>query len=610
MPPLTSHQQAAQAVVNSGPNPSNGGFLERLLPTAGGILGGIGGALIPGLGETGISEVGGAALGSSLGQQLENQLTGSTGSTLGAGAEGALGQLTGMGIGKAVGGVLGGIGKATAPAVETAEQAGVKQLNNYLSPFDPLTKYQNGVDARLNNKILRTGKTMQDLKVAGTPEAFQQAGDTITRHIDPRLKSALGADPLPVNDEARRVINQAVLNGDISPEAAVQADLGGHQMAVDPQQLFAEIKTLEKEARGSLRTNTQLTYDQSKALDAKAGTAANLRDVLFKQSGVNDRIASMKLTPQEEAQIMADSQDHPGVGKYIIDNINNSKTAPQLRSAMAPGVRADKLGTELLRAREGRMALQPGEEAPHTLEDPVQAALHLATAGPVGKVGAAAKLMGGIVPVVNKGAGLLDKLPFRGGAKVTGQVAAHLPSIGSSPTPEMASASMASGDTGANMNFSPLQNAQQNETGSVSPQEFRQAAVFAPQLLPVLQKAQQASVAQSALGGLQESFAGAGGGQGMGSGLLSTLTGLIPGTPAYQYQQQKLAVANAIAQATGQHPEAVLAMLPSLMQGGGAGAEQFGTLGSELGTLGQAGQVGVPSSVLGQIPPMALSASF
>lgn len=592
------------------PAQPQGNFLERLLPTAGGILGGIGGALIPGLGETGVGEIGGASLGSALGQKLQNSLTGSKNSTLGAGAEGALGQLTGMGIGKAVGGVLGGIGKATAPAIETAEQTNAKQLNNYLSSFDPLTKYQTGVDTRINNKILTTGKTMQDLGVNGTPEAFQQAGDIITKHIDPRLKSALGTDALPVDDQARKVINQAVLNGDISPEAGVRKNLANEQEAVDPQQLFGQIKALEQEARGPLRTNTQLTYDQSKALDAKATTAASLRDVLFKQSGVNERISSMKLSPQEEAQIMADTQDHPGVGKYIIDNINNSKTAPQLRSAMAPGVRADKLGTELLRAREGRMALQPGEEAPHILEDPVQAALHLATAGPVGKVGAAAKLMGGIVPVVNKGANLLDKLPFRGAAKGAGQVAAHLPSIGSSPTPEIAPTNITTGNTGANMDFSPLQNAQQNETGTVSPQEFRQAAVFAPQLLPVLQKAQQASVAQQALGGLQESFAGAGGGQGMGSGFLSRLSGLIPGTAAYQYEQQKLAVANAIAQATGQHPESVLAMLPSLMQGGGAGAEQFGTLGGELGTLGQAGQVGVPTSVLGQIPPMSLSASF
>jgi len=74
---------------------------EKLLPTAVGVLGGIGGALIPGLGETSVGEVGGYGFGQAAGQGLENLLTGKPWSqdVVKQGVEGA----ASAGIGKAIG---------------------------------------------------------------------------------------------------------------------------------------------------------------------------------------------------------------------------------------------------------------------------------------------------------------------------------------------------------------------------------------------------------------------------------------------------------------------------------------------------------------------------
>ncbi len=94
-----------------------GNFFTNLLPTAGGILGGIGGSfLAPGLGT-----VAGGATGAGFGKFLENLIEGRTGGELGEGiaGEAALGTLGGIGKGfQAIKGASGalrageGVGKA------------------------------------------------------------------------------------------------------------------------------------------------------------------------------------------------------------------------------------------------------------------------------------------------------------------------------------------------------------------------------------------------------------------------------------------------------------------------------------------------------------------
>lgn len=124
--------QQTPAQQPQGKTPS---WWERLLPTVGSVIGGVGGALIPGLGETGVGEIAGYSGGQAVGQGLENLLTGKPWSqdVAKAGIEGAVmggaGKVLGLGT-SALGGALKGYGTraeekvaADALAAKTAHEA-------------------------------------------------------------------------------------------------------------------------------------------------------------------------------------------------------------------------------------------------------------------------------------------------------------------------------------------------------------------------------------------------------------------------------------------------------------------------------------------------------
>lgn len=108
--PQATPQQSQQPV-----QPKSNGFAD-LLPTIGGVVGGIGGAFIPVAGETGLGEIGGAAVGQAAGQGLEDLITGKPigADVAEAGVSGALGGATGVGVGKVAAGVLGKLGETEA----------------------------------------------------------------------------------------------------------------------------------------------------------------------------------------------------------------------------------------------------------------------------------------------------------------------------------------------------------------------------------------------------------------------------------------------------------------------------------------------------------------
>lgn len=138
------------------------------LPTVGGILGGVGGALIPGLGETGIGEVGGAAVGQTAGRALENLLTGQN-VTSGLPEEavgGAIGGGIGLGVGKVVGGLFSGLG-------EDLASGGLNMTKGQLAKFKQ--QYGQSVSQVLKNNGL-AGVNPESLE-EGISKLDQQYGN-------------------------------------------------------------------------------------------------------------------------------------------------------------------------------------------------------------------------------------------------------------------------------------------------------------------------------------------------------------------------------------------------------------------------------------------------
>jgi hypothetical protein len=153
-------------------------------------------------------------------------------------------------------------------------------------------------------------------------------------------------------------------------------------------------------------------------------------------------------------------------------------------------------------------------------------------------------------------------------APAAGSVAATAPNLGADP----AMMAAGGGTMGDNMNGQPMQangahsyqdlvNAMEAQA-VLAPSMGGGASSFLAQIAPQLQRNQ---LIQGELNGLPGAFANAGGAQGEG-GILSRISGLIPGTAAHTYQQQQAGAAQALAAQLGISPAAAAGLLPQLMQ--------------------------------------------
>lgn len=102
-------------------------------------------------------------------------------------------------------------------------------------------------------------------------------------------------------------------------------------------------------------------------------------------------------------------------------------------------------------------------------------------------------------------------------------------------------------------------------------------------LAPLVQKQQLGGQVASSL---LPAYAGAGGAQGMGGGLLSQISSLIPGTAANTYGRQQSATASTLAQLLGISPQEAMMLTPQLMQNPSSAAVPAGNINSILGTIG------------------------
>ena len=107
------------------------------------------------------------------------------------------------------------------------------------------------------------------------------------------------------------------------------------------------------------------------------------------------------------------------------------------------------------------------------------------------------------------------------------------------------------------------------------------AESFMTGVAPMLQKN---AALGSTLQGIPQAYGNAGGAQGM-SGILSRLSGLIPGTAAHTYNAEQQAAAAQLATTLGISSQAAQALLPQLMQSQGVAGQQQGVLSQLTGSL-------------------------
>lgn len=355
-----------------------GGFVERQLPTIGGIAGAVATSpaelldAVSGVGGTALN-IAGAAGGQALGQKIQNSLTGTKSSTAGAALAGAAGEVGG----RAVGGVLGKVGSKLAKPVDSAvaKVAEKKAAGAALDEAAPFANVAQGQDVKGSIDL------MKDLKMAPTPEGMKTAADLTTgQHgeFNNTLRQVLGGNggtPIKVNvgdylKTAKDAINDEPLLGAADARDGSGAKLLGSITKNKENGLFDGKGSLTQTADGN-KVLDSIQYHQGQAAKfAKAapGTegeaignvhkqaAKYLEDQLSKSAGADKAVAAHKLDPGDAADIaknVTDKGGSPSLAQHIIQTINDSSSVKDLRSAQAPFVKASQLADEAANYAKG-----------------------------------------------------------------------------------------------------------------------------------------------------------------------------------------------------------------------------------------------------------------
>jgi len=600
--------------------PSKGNWLTRLLPTAGGILGGIAGAAVPVLGETGVSEVAGASAGGALGQKLENLLTGTTGSTAAAGVENAIGGA----VGKVGGGALkAGLNKVVAPLAQkgsTALVAGqapgvTKNLATYLKETHGFTDL---------NKAGQMGELLTGSGEAGAGKAL--INKTVENNVLKNAPQQVGISDLiqaPLIGKGANVAKAAASEGDnLLNRFITENGLEDTQANAIRSKLGSFSNSLQQDINGNVNPLDALKYQR------KASNLASEKFQEYIDSGrsnstalsmaktynslsteLKDRIFSpggqdIALNPADKISLINDVKKYgnkinPKSVAALEQEINGATSLRDLRSIQDNWV-------ELSQALTKRADLANKNFGTST-SDLIKAALPTtaAVAGTGGRKGIAGAATGLITssPGADKaGASLLSKIEAGAKSPIAQKIlprAIMASSIGAANLPNIAEStgqgSSQQGAGGGMMGAGPTGMGQQSGQTGMQPQnplaDVYNTLMQAPglyadqlsQLAPILQKQQ---MAQGIVGNLGAAYQGAGGAQGLGGGLLSQLSALVPGTPANLYQRQQQAASASLAKLLGIDPEQAAQLTPTLTQNPQSAAVSQANLQNLVATLG------------------------
>jgi hypothetical protein len=151
--PVTGAPAYSSPSADSQPQ-QKGNWFTHLIPTALGTLGTIGGAFIPGLGETGVGEIAGGTAGQTAGQAIENWLEGNkidknlAGAALTGGVSAGVGKVVGLGTKAALGGLSKGAGTLSSKllAGQAPEGALSRTTADFLNKIHGVTNLSNGAE--------------------------------------------------------------------------------------------------------------------------------------------------------------------------------------------------------------------------------------------------------------------------------------------------------------------------------------------------------------------------------------------------------------------------------------------------------------------------------
>lgn len=639
MNPNNNYGPATQFALSSNPSYNSGlpqtsapqpSWWEKLLPTAGGVLGGVVG--IPGdLLSGGASSVAGAAAGGGIGKALENSLTGqNVGSgVLGSAALNAVGQGIGGAIGKGVGALA---GKVFAPLADTAatklvagQAPGVgKDLAEYISK---------------DNGIYNLGKAgqMADVLTGSSVGANENVDGraVINKFVENTLNNQ-GPKQIPVSDlmmapvkgkgaalaesvagdtnTLQKIITKNSLAG--TPQAnAIRQNIGG---IIDglPQDVGGNTDALS-----ALNMQRQVSKYASSAYDdyISAGRDATNKNLYNAYNSISQELKSrlnlgnITVSPEDKQALANDvikygSSVSPSAAKNVASEITGANNLGDVRNIESNWAQINGAIQKATDTANKNFGATSGDLARSTL--PTAGAV-MGIGGPKSMLGAAGGLatatrgldapLAATLGSAAKGlrSGIIQEiLPkiIRAGA-VAGF---NLPNdVASNPAGAATNTNQQGGATpqGATVN-----NGQANPTdqynqviatilhdAQTAPAAYggTQALSLLGQLAPQLLKNQVASTAVSNLGPAYNNAP---------TGLTGALESLIPGTAANAYQQQAGTTGAVVGQALGIPGQQAGGLIPQLLQGGNIAAQRQSALQQLIQSLGGGqSQFGLPT---------------
>lgn len=621
--------------ATSGAQPN---FLERMLPTAGGILGGLIGLPLNALDA--VSGVGGTALdaalaggGSTLGKLLENHLTGkgtgSAGSLIGAGAGGAIGQGAGEAVGAVGSGLLNSVGskalttgadmiqgQAAKGMLNDAEAAalqgkGITDLRQVPAVFNEVS----GSNGMLPNMVKSTfANSNQGVDISGL--------DKVANNLAAENGNLDSTSIKQINSALNTAVNNSV-PGDVTAVASKGAnplftyEPGSLKNAL-PENTFTQTQKLEQLANTAYKKGFdpfthQVTDPRNAGLyNVFKGMANHLENASFGGDNPIPLSQEMKTELLSSPQMANLTKINPKAATSYAQDIGNATNLQDLRPMQSLIVRANNAvsGTaakEGAQAGTNAMATARSVGAPISLalNHPVTALGSLALASPAADRAGASVLTKLAAPLSSK---TMNAVIAPGVSGALGVAAGNLKNDIAQPTGGSLLNTIPSGNNIEGSTMNPTTGLPSNNIfGSLLPgsgvsQAYEPLALQAlygmydPALLNGTVETNAANAAnnltkvQSAaaqLPELQSLFNQAGGAQGPVGGLLSTLSAKLFGGAAGTYGQQAQQILSQISKNTGIPSDELIA--PQLTQSPSSASSALTGIQSLLQALGAQG---------------------